>query len=72
IVSNWGAFPHCQMSPDKKDNRPQRHFVSTGPMSRYASDLPLLLKVLSGDDRRIRLDEKVLPTILNRFFFICL
>ncbi|XP_055945563.1 fatty-acid amide hydrolase 2-like [Argiope bruennichi] len=59
IVSNWGTFPYCQKSPDKNDDRPQLHFVSTGPMCRYASDLPLLLKVLSGNDKRIRLNEKV-------------
>ncbi|CAL1275220.1 unnamed protein product [Larinioides sclopetarius] len=59
IVSNWGTFPYCQMTSDKKDNRPQLHFVSTGPMCRYASDLPLLLKVLSSDDKRIQLDQKV-------------
>ncbi|CAL1275219.1 unnamed protein product [Larinioides sclopetarius] len=63
IVSNWGTFPYCQMFPDRKDpqieERTQRHFASTGPMCRYAKDLPLLLKVLSGDDKRIRLDEKV-------------
>lgn len=59
VVSNWGSFPYCQMFPDKKDPRPTLQFVSTGPMCRYAEDLPLLLKVLSGNDNRIKLDEKV-------------
>ncbi|CAL1275216.1 unnamed protein product [Larinioides sclopetarius] len=63
IVSNWGAFPYCKLSPDGEhiftEERPQRHFASTGPMCRYAKDLPLLLKVLSGDDKRIQLDKKV-------------
>ncbi|GFY65852.1 fatty-acid amide hydrolase 2 [Trichonephila inaurata madagascariensis] len=59
IVSNWGTFPHCQMTPVKKDNRPVEIFISTGPMCRYAKDLPLLMKVLSENDSRIKLDEKV-------------
>ncbi|GFU05974.1 fatty-acid amide hydrolase 2-A [Nephila pilipes] len=59
IVSNWGTFPYCDMTPDKKDTRPTVQFVSTGPMCRYAKDLPLLLKVLSDNDTRIKLDEKV-------------
>ncbi|PRD26897.1 UNVERIFIED_CONTAM: Fatty-acid amide hydrolase 2 [Trichonephila clavipes] len=59
IVSNWGSFPYCQMSPDKKDTRPTEKFISTGPMCRYAKDLPLLLKVLSGNDNRIQLDQTV-------------
>ncbi|GFT58721.1 fatty-acid amide hydrolase 2 [Nephila pilipes] len=59
IVSNWGTFPHCQMTPEKKDVRPVVTFVSTGPMCRYVEDLPLLLKVLSNYDKRIKLDKKV-------------
>ncbi|GFU30204.1 fatty-acid amide hydrolase 2 [Trichonephila clavipes] len=59
IVSNWGSFPHCQMSPDKTEKMPTEKFVSTGPLCRYAADLPLLLKVLSGNDSRIKMDESV-------------
>ncbi|GFQ71716.1 fatty-acid amide hydrolase 2, partial [Trichonephila clavata] len=59
VVSNWGTFPYCQKTPDKKDIRPTEMFISTGPMCRYAKDLPLLMKVLSENDSRIKLDEKV-------------
>ncbi|GFQ67726.1 fatty-acid amide hydrolase 2 [Trichonephila clavata] len=59
IVSNWGTFPYCHMTPDKNDTRPTEKFIGTGPMCRYAKDLPLLMKVLSGNDSRIKLDEKV-------------
>ncbi|KAG8196358.1 hypothetical protein JTE90_009577 [Oedothorax gibbosus] len=59
IVSNWGAFPWCHLTPDRRDTRPTKDFVSTGPMCRYATDLPHLLKVLSDNDSRLKLDEKV-------------
>ncbi|GFY60265.1 fatty-acid amide hydrolase 2 [Trichonephila inaurata madagascariensis] len=59
IVSNWGTFPYCHMTPDKKDTRPTEKFIGTGPMCRYAEDLPLLMKVLSGNDSRIKLNENV-------------
>ncbi|GFS39215.1 fatty-acid amide hydrolase 2 [Nephila pilipes] len=65
IVSNWGTFPHCQRVPEKKDSRAIVTFVSTGPMCRYAEDLPLLLKVLSNYDKRIKLDEKVCSANLH-------
>ncbi|GFS45973.1 fatty-acid amide hydrolase 2-B [Nephila pilipes] len=57
IVPNWGTFPFCHMKYEKEDRTID--FVSTGPMCRYARDLPLLLKVLSDNDPRIHLDEKV-------------
>ncbi|GFR01340.1 fatty-acid amide hydrolase 2 [Trichonephila clavata] len=59
VISNWGSFPSCQMNPDRKKTSPTDQFVSTGPMCRYAQDLPLVLKVLSANDSRIKLEEKV-------------
>ncbi|GFR24820.1 fatty-acid amide hydrolase 2 [Trichonephila clavata] len=57
IVPNWGVFPFCDMKPEKEDRT--KDFVSTGPMCRYVQDLPLLLNVLSGNDKRLHLDKKV-------------
>ncbi|GFR13604.1 fatty-acid amide hydrolase 2-A [Trichonephila clavata] len=57
IVSNWGSFPFCHINYEQEDNTVE--FVSTGPMCRYAQDLPLLLRILSENDSRIHLDEEV-------------
>ncbi|CAL1289229.1 unnamed protein product, partial [Larinioides sclopetarius] len=57
IVPNWGVFPYCEMKTEKVDRTID--FVSTGPMCRYVQDLPLLLKALSGNDERLKLDTKV-------------
>nr|XP_042907648.1 fatty-acid amide hydrolase 2-A isoform X2 [Parasteatoda tepidariorum] len=54
VVSNAGKRPYHEVHSKKVD-----HMVSIGPMCRYAEDLPLLLKVLSGDDRRLKLHNKV-------------
>ncbi|PRD35130.1 UNVERIFIED_CONTAM: Fatty-acid amide hydrolase 2 [Trichonephila clavipes] len=57
IVPNWGSFPFCHIRYEHEDRTVE--FVSTGPMCRYARDLPLLLRILSDNDPRIHLDEKV-------------
>ncbi|GIY71668.1 fatty-acid amide hydrolase 2 [Caerostris extrusa] len=63
VVSNWGTFPYCQMTPDKKDVRATAQFISTGPMCRYACDLPLLLKV---DFRKVKVYYmKEIPGLLS-------
>ncbi|KAG8196361.1 hypothetical protein JTE90_009579 [Oedothorax gibbosus] len=51
VISNQGTFPE---SDDEFDQ-----FVSTGPMCRYAQDLPLLTRVLSKNHNKIKWDEKV-------------
>ncbi|XP_035221922.1 fatty-acid amide hydrolase 2-like isoform X2 [Stegodyphus dumicola] len=51
IISNKGTWPE---SDDEYDV-----FVSTGPMCRYVQDLLLLVRVLSDNDQRLKLDEKV-------------
>ncbi|GBN79311.1 hypothetical protein AVEN_4256-1, partial [Araneus ventricosus] len=44
------------MEPNVEDRTIE--FVSTGPMCRYARDLPLLMKVLSDYDQRLQWDTK--------------
>lgn len=51
LVSNMGSFPE---SDDEYDQ-----FVSTGPMCRYAQDLPLLLRVLSNNSNNFKYEAKV-------------
>ncbi|GFW63132.1 fatty-acid amide hydrolase 2 [Trichonephila clavipes] len=65
IVPNWGVFPFCDMRPEKEDRT--KDFVSTGPMCRYVQDLPLLLNVLSGNDKRLQLDKKVNHSMFGSF-----
>ncbi|GIY11313.1 fatty-acid amide hydrolase 2-B [Caerostris darwini] len=57
VISNWGTFPFCQYKLEKEDR--SIDFVSTGPMCRYVQDLPLLVKILSDNDQRLQLQEKV-------------
>ncbi|GIY11309.1 fatty-acid amide hydrolase 2 [Caerostris darwini] len=57
IVPNWGMFPYSEVELEKEDR--SLDFVSTGPMCRYVQDLPLLLKALSGNDKRLQWDAKV-------------
>uniref|UniRef100_A0A2L2YIK7 Fatty-acid amide hydrolase 2 n=1 Tax=Parasteatoda tepidariorum TaxID=114398 RepID=A0A2L2YIK7_PARTP len=54
VVSNKGDFPYIEGENEKLDE-----FTSTGPMCRYAKDLPLLLKILSNDDKRLQLNKEV-------------
>ncbi|XP_042909371.1 fatty-acid amide hydrolase 2-A isoform X3 [Parasteatoda tepidariorum] len=54
VISNYGSFPDDPEEDAKVDD-----FVSTGPMCRYAQDLPLLTRVLSGYDKRVQWDKKV-------------
>ncbi|CAL1289238.1 unnamed protein product [Larinioides sclopetarius] len=51
LISNKGTFP------DSEDEFDQ--FVSTGPMCRYAQDLPLLTRILSNNSSKIPWDAKV-------------
>ncbi|XP_054714204.1 fatty-acid amide hydrolase 2-B-like [Uloborus diversus] len=52
LISNDGHWP--------EDGEEYDQFVSTGPMCRYVEDLPLLVKILSGDRlNKIRMEEKV-------------
>ncbi|GBN84790.1 Fatty-acid amide hydrolase 2-B, partial [Araneus ventricosus] len=57
VISNWGTFPFCHIETEHADRTVE--FVSTGPMCRYAQDLPLLTRVLSDNDQRLQLDTKV-------------
>ncbi|XP_015906843.1 fatty-acid amide hydrolase 2-A [Parasteatoda tepidariorum] len=54
-VSNAGAFPFGEL--DKNEDIDS--FTSTGPMCRYVEDLPLLMRILTSNDQRIKFDEKV-------------
>ncbi|XP_035232831.1 fatty-acid amide hydrolase 2-like isoform X1 [Stegodyphus dumicola] len=51
VISNKGHWPEA--------GEQFEDYVSTGPMCRYVKDLLPLVKVLSENDRRLRLDEKV-------------
>ncbi|XP_055946096.1 fatty-acid amide hydrolase 2-A-like [Argiope bruennichi] len=57
VISNFGDFPFSQMEPNLEDRTVE--FVSTGPMCRYAQDLPLLVKVLSDYDQRLQWNTTV-------------
>ncbi|GIY64320.1 fatty-acid amide hydrolase 2-B [Caerostris darwini] len=57
VISNMGNFPLDQYKLEKEDRT--NDFVSTGPMCRYVQDLPLLFKILSDNDQRLQLQEKV-------------
>ncbi|GIZ04499.1 fatty-acid amide hydrolase 2, partial [Caerostris extrusa] len=56
-VSNYGEFPFSEMESDVTDETDI--FISTGPMCRYAQDLPLLLHVLSEKHPKLQLNAKV-------------
>ncbi|GFY75255.1 fatty-acid amide hydrolase 2 [Trichonephila inaurata madagascariensis] len=51
VISNRGCFPD---SDDEFDI-----FVSTGPMCRYAEDLPLLTRILSNNFKNVNWDQKI-------------
>ncbi|XP_053554903.1 fatty-acid amide hydrolase 2 [Bombina bombina] len=52
IVPNEGQFPDAQGC--------RTEFLCTGPMCRYASDLPAVLKVMAGDGiKKLSLDQEV-------------
>nr|XP_042907650.1 fatty-acid amide hydrolase 2-A isoform X1 [Parasteatoda tepidariorum]XP_042907651.1 fatty-acid amide hydrolase 2-A isoform X2 [Parasteatoda tepidariorum] len=54
VVSNVGKYPYHEVHSKKVD-----HISCTGPMCRYIEDLPLLLKILSENDQRLQLENKV-------------
>jgi amidase len=56
LVSNWGIIPP---PPDKRTDR-NVELVAIGPMTRHASDLDLLVNILSGP-RNIAVSGPVLP-----------
>ncbi|GIY21300.1 fatty-acid amide hydrolase 2-B [Caerostris extrusa] len=51
VISNKGEFPEC--------GEEWNEIVSTGPMCRYALDLPLLTRVLADNNENVKWDEKV-------------
>ncbi|GFT54549.1 fatty-acid amide hydrolase 2-B [Nephila pilipes] len=51
VISNKGVFPEESDIWDE--------VVSTGPMCRYADDLPLLSRLLADNNKNVRWDEKV-------------
>lgn len=57
IISNIERCPKMSNTQDSIENL--NPFTSTGPMCRYAEDLQLLVKVLSGNDKKLRLNEQV-------------
>lgn len=53
IISNIGHFPYCEDKDFQK-------LLTIGPLTRYAEDLGLLMKVLTSTyDRNLRLDVPV-------------
>ena len=55
-ISNGGSWPDAKALSVKEDDTDK--FVGTGPMCRYAEDLPLLVEILS--EKRISFEKKVL------------
>lgn len=51
VISNKGVFPEEDAIWDE--------VVSTGPMCRYADDLPLLSRLLADNNKNVKWDEKV-------------
>ncbi|GBN24919.1 Fatty-acid amide hydrolase 2 [Araneus ventricosus] len=51
VISNKGEYPECSEVWDE--------IVSTGPMCRYAQDLPMLTRLLADNNENVKWDEKV-------------
>ncbi|XP_042909373.2 fatty-acid amide hydrolase 2 [Parasteatoda tepidariorum] len=53
-ISNGGCYPE-----DADEDALLDDFISTGPMCRYAKDLPLLVRILSDNNNKVPLDKRV-------------
>ncbi|GBN11415.1 Fatty-acid amide hydrolase 2, partial [Araneus ventricosus] len=51
VISNKGEYPECSEVWDE--------VVSTGPMCRYAKDLPMLTRLLAENNKNVKWDEKI-------------
>lgn len=62
-----GVVPNAGLLPDVGENL--RQFNCVGPMTRFAEDLPLLLRVLAGSDTDVfKLNEKVNLKTLKLYY----
>lgn len=61
-ISNGGEWPEVKVKLQDDTDK----FVGTGPMCRYAEDLPLLVDILSG--KRINFEKKVITAVIKKLF----
>lgn len=64
MISNAGYWPE----DDEESAEEIDKIVGTGPMCRYAEDLPLLATIMS--EGRINFEKKVITAVMLNFFRI--